>query len=97
MAGCGSPFRVSLLRNRHRRGKGLSLLPRFQGRVAVRPLLEYFYILTLRAYVSTTMAVSDAAPATPVANFMAFVVSSPNNLWHHTFFETSGSSLRSCK
>lgn len=36
--------------------------------------------LTLRAYVSTTMAASDAAPATPVASFMACVVSSPSSL-----------------
>jgi len=36
--------------------------------------------LTLSAYVSTTMAASDAAPATPVANFIACVVSSPSNL-----------------
>ncbi len=50
--------------------------------------------LTLSAYVSTTMATSDAAPATPEANFMASAVSSPSNLVYSSkrvsFFQSSG-------
>lgn len=47
---------------------------------------------------STTMAVSDAAPPTPVANFMAFVVSSPINLYNlnrqdHVLGDTSWAGL----